>query len=69
VVDQTSLKKDTVKRGNPSYGNRKRKPLLQIQAEETPLQRLSRETPYMSSKKNKEESSSSNKLIELETPD
>jgi hypothetical protein len=51
VFDQTSLKKDTVKRGNPSYGNRKRKPLLQIQAGETPLQRLSRENPFMPSKK------------------
>jgi hypothetical protein len=51
VFVQTSLNKDTVKRGNPSYGNRKRKPLLQIQAEETPLQRLSRENPYMPSKK------------------
>jgi hypothetical protein len=45
VFDQTNLKKDTVER------ERVRKPLLQMQTEETPLQRLSRETPYMPSKK------------------
>ena len=42
LLNQTSLKKDTVKRGSP---------LLQIKTEETPLQRLSRETPYMPKKK------------------
>jgi hypothetical protein len=42
LLNQTSLKKDTVKRGSP---------LLQIKTEETPLQRLSRETPCMPKKK------------------
>ena len=45
MFDQTSLKKDTVKRGNPSYRYRQRKTLCSRLSKETPCMPIKKKNP------------------------